>query len=102
MARVVISPLAEKQINECRAFYEDGAIGIRAVKIILSAFRRLARHPAMGRPVPEDPSLRELVIPFGHYGYVALYEFVPRARTIVILAVRHQRQAGYNRGMDNT
>lgn len=97
MARVVVAPLAERQINECRSFYEEGAIGIRAVKTILSAFRQLGLHPGMGRPVPEDPSLRELVIPFGHYGYVALYTFTPAKDTVTVLAVRHQRQAGYDR-----
>ena len=96
MARVVISPLAESQIGECRAFYEEGAIGIRAVKSILSAFKPLAGFPGMGRPLQEDPSLRELVIPFGHYGYVALYTFTPATDTVTILAVRHQRQSGYH------
>lgn len=96
MARVVVSPRAEKQIDECRLFYEEGALGIRAVKTILSAFRQLGRFPGMGRPVPEDPSLRELVIPFGHYGYMALYTFTPAVDTVTVLAVRHQRQAGYD------
>ena len=97
MARVVVLPLAERQINECRSFYEEGAIGIRAVKTILSAFRQLASHPGMGRPLLEDPSLRELAIPFGHYGYMALYTFTPTTDTVTVLAVRHQRQVGYDR-----
>ena len=97
MARVIVAPLAASQINECRSFYEEGAIGIRAVKTILAAFRQLAKYPGMGRPVLEDPSLRELVIPFGHYGYMALYTFSPATDTVTVLAVRHQRQAGYDR-----
>jgi plasmid stabilization system protein ParE len=37
--------------------------------------------------------VRELVISHGRDGYVALYRV--RAGTVVVLAVRHQREAGY-------
>lgn len=48
----------------------------------------------MGRPVAElEPEMREWVIEFGHGGYVALYRF--DAKEVVILAVRHGREAGY-------
>ena len=43
-----------------------------------------------------DPALRELVIAFGSTGYVGLYRIEERAKRIVILAIRHQREAGYN------
>ena len=39
--------------------------------------------------------LRELVIPFGSAGYVALYE-IDDGHTITILAVRHQRDDDYH------
>lgn len=38
--------------------------------------------------------LRELVIPFGSAGYVALFE-IEDANTVTILAVRHQREDDY-------
>ena len=39
--------------------------------------------------------LRELVIPFGGAGYVALFD-ITDAATITILAVRHQREDDYH------
>lgn len=41
-----------------------------------------------------DTFLRELIIPFGSAGYVALFEIEP-ATTVNILAVRHQREEDY-------
>ena len=39
--------------------------------------------------------MRELVISRGRSGYVALYSFEPVHDACLILAVRHQREAGY-------
>ena len=41
-----------------------------------------------------SPFLRELIIPFGGSGYVALFE-IEAPRTVTILAVRHQREEDY-------
>jgi plasmid stabilization system protein ParE len=41
-----------------------------------------------------NPFLRELLIPFGHSGYVALFEIEDK-HTVTILAVRHQREEDY-------
>jgi hypothetical protein len=38
---------------------------------------------------------RELVIPFGNSGYVALYRYEPGDDAVLILAFRHQKEAGY-------
>ena len=44
--------------------------------------------------IASNPFLRELLIPFGAAGYVALFEI--EANSIVsILAVRHQREDDY-------
>ena len=42
-----------------------------------------------------NPFLRELIIPFGASGYVALFEIENR-ETVTLLAVRHQREEDYN------
>lgn len=48
----------------------------------------------MGRTVDELPeAYREWVIPFGDSGYVARYRI--EGETVTILAVRHQREAGF-------
>ncbi|WP_245519153.1 type II toxin-antitoxin system RelE/ParE family toxin [Neorhizobium sp. BT27B] len=49
----------------------------------------------MGRPFSDNEPLRELLIPFGSSGYVALYRFEPADNTGYILAFRYQREAGY-------
>jgi len=41
-----------------------------------------------------NPFLRELLIPFGSAGYVALFEIEDQT-TVTILAIRHQREEDY-------
>ena len=56
--------------------------------------RRLGKIPEMGRPVEELPEeFRERVIEFGSDAYVVLYCY--DGVEVVILAVRHGREAGY-------
>jgi plasmid stabilization system protein ParE len=97
MARVVLTRKAAEQIAAFRAFYEDKdpMAGERAVTAILAAFRRLESYPLIGRPFRENALLRELVIPFGRTGFVALYRSENGRQRVVILAIRHQREAGY-------
>ncbi len=45
--------------------------------------------------VVDNPFLREIVIPFGASGYVALFE-IEDNETVTILAVRHQREEDYH------
>jgi plasmid stabilization system protein ParE len=47
------------------------------------------------KSVPDNPFLRELVIPFGATGHVALFE-IEDDRTVTILALRHQREDDYH------
>lgn len=62
-------------------------------RIIVEAINVLHRHPEIGRPARSD--LRELIISRGHTGYVALYRYDERDDAVVVLAIRHQREAGY-------
>ena len=66
----------------------------RAVQSIRHGVKALWKHPEIGRPVEEMPiEFREWVIDFGHGVYVALYHY--DGNEVVILAVRHGREAGY-------
>jgi plasmid stabilization system protein ParE len=56
---------------------------------------QLSRTPFIYRKSGSSPFLRELIIPFGSSGYVALYE-VEGADTVNILAVRHQLEDDYH------
>ena len=63
----------------------------RAAERIVEAILLLANHPYIGRPLRGD--LRELVISHGRTGYAAVYRV--RANAVTILAIRHQREAGF-------
>jgi addiction module RelE/StbE family toxin len=60
---------------------------------ISEAVSTLERHPLIGRPV--EQGLRELVISRGRTGYLALYRFLKAEDTVLVLALRHQREVGY-------
>ena len=67
---------------------------VQTVDLIMDALNILQNHPNIGRPVQHP--LRELVMSRGRTGYVALYEYDAQADVAVVLAIRHQRQAGYS------
>lgn len=70
----------------------------RALGVIKDALRLLEQFPFSCRKAGDGqhgPRLRELVIPFGASGYVALFE-IDDASTVTILAVRHQRESDYH------
>lgn len=72
----------------------DPAAALETVDLITEAVSVLRRHPDVGRPV--DQILRELVISRGRTGYVALYSHEEPEDCILILAIKHQREAGYD------
>ncbi len=66
----------------------------RAVKAIRGGVKALGKHPEIGRPAEDMlPEFREWVVEFGQGAYVTLYHF--DGKQVVILAVRHGREAGY-------
>ena len=66
----------------------------RAVQVIRSGVKVLATQPGIGRPVEDmQVEFREWVIEFGSGVYIALYRY--DGKEVVILAVRHPREAGY-------
>jgi plasmid stabilization system protein ParE len=73
---------------------QDADSALAAADVIQDGVMLLARHPEVGRPTT-DRNIRELVISRGNSGYIALYEFIEARDTVVILGLRHQREAGY-------
>jgi len=53
----------------------------------------LERHPLIGRPV--EDGRRELVMAHGRGTYLALYRWFPADESVLVLAIRHAREAGY-------
>ena len=65
-----------------------------ALFLILDAAEVLAAHPPLGRPAAGR--MRELVISRGRTGYLALYRYDEAEDRVLIVAIRHQREAGYD------
>jgi plasmid stabilization system protein ParE len=95
VAKVVYSARALDHIERAFEFLRDKNPDARlsAVAAIQSAVDNLAAHPLVGRRI--EGELRELIISYGHSGYVALYRFVVSLDEVRILAIRHQREVGF-------
>lgn len=96
MPRLTWSPAALRDVQRLYRFLseKDPGAARRAVKIIREGVKIIARQPGIGRPAEDMvPEYREWMIDFGATGYVALYRYDDS--TALILAVRHQREAGY-------
>jgi len=74
----------------------DRALAERALEAIRHAISGLEQSPFSYRKASDrgSPLLRELVIPFGSAGYVALFE-IEASEVVTIIAVRHQREDDY-------
>lgn len=97
MPRVIVTEGAVVGLARCRQFLSGKApeAANRAGQAIQRQFLLLEKTPDIGRPFPDEPDLRELVIPFGDSGYVALYRYEPSDDAVYVLAFRHQKEAGY-------
>jgi len=96
MPRVIWAPSALLDVQRLYRFLATKNIEAakQAAKAIRAGMRIIAEQPGIGRPVDEmEPEYREWLIDFGGSGYIALYRY--DGRTAVILAVRHQNEAGY-------
>ena len=67
----------------------------RADQVIEQHFSLLESDLEIGRLLYNLPELRELIIPFGDSGYLALYRFEENNDAVYILAFRHQKEARY-------
>ncbi|MBK8536136.1 MAG: type II toxin-antitoxin system RelE/ParE family toxin [Candidatus Competibacteraceae bacterium] len=68
----------------------------RAREVIGKSVELLREFPFTCRkPLSDNHFLREMVIPFGAAGYVALFEIEDNA-TVTILAIRYQREEDYH------
>lgn len=97
MPQVIVTEGAAEGLERCWQFLAAKApeVARRAGQTIERQFLLLETAPDLGRPFPEMPELRELVITFGDSGYVALYHYEPADNAVYVLAFRHQKEAGY-------
>ncbi|MBE0625548.1 MAG: type II toxin-antitoxin system RelE/ParE family toxin [Burkholderiales bacterium] len=91
---------AEEALDDLEQIFEfnykrDPATALAHIEAVRSAVLILDAHPRIGRPTGVGSALRELVISHGESGYIALYEHAPAEGLVRIVAIRHQREAGY-------
>lgn len=67
----------------------------QALAALRAGVATLKTSPFTCRKAGPSPFLRELIIPFGHSGYVALFE-IEDASNVVVVAVRHQLEDDYH------
>ena len=67
----------------------------QALAAIRAGVATLQSSPFTCRKAGASPFLRELIIPFGRSGYVALFEVVGSTE-VIVCAVRHQLEDDYH------
>ena len=96
MTRWLVSVDAAQDLEELVDFLRthQAEYAVETIDLILNALNILEQHPHIGRLVQNQ--LRELIISRGKTGYVALYEYDEAADVVLVLAILHQREAGYH------
>jgi plasmid stabilization system protein ParE len=94
--------LTAEAVEDLNRLYEfllkrDFDAAERAPAEIERALALLAYSPFSCRKalLQTNPRWREILIPFGHSGYVALFE-IEDDRTVTVTAMRHQREEDYH------
>lgn len=95
MPRLVFAPRALDDLDRLTDFLlaQSPELAVQTAPLIASGLAALRLHPLLGRPT--EHGLRELLISRGRTGYVALYQYDAAADRVLVLAVRHQREAGF-------
>lgn len=96
MARLAFAPRALQDVERLIAFLieSDPDAATATAHLLISGLRILKEHPLVGRPA--EHGYRELLISRGRTGYVALYSYDVVGDVAIILAVRHQREGGFD------
>jgi addiction module RelE/StbE family toxin len=95
MAVISYAPRASSDLQRLVDFLaaSDPSAAAQTAELIVSAVEALRHHPLLGRPV--ESGFRELVISRGRSGYLALYRYDEARDRVLVLTIRHQREAGY-------
>lgn len=96
--RLRVTEAAQKDLERLFDFLaaNDLEAAVRARAAIAKAYDFAEVMPFGCRKADDsDPFLRELVIPFGAAGFVALIE-IEDDETVSVLAIRHQREEDFH------
>ena len=97
MARIELAPELTHDFDHILDLLlgHEAADAASRVQDVTRAIDVLEQSPLIGRPIKAD--LTELVIGHGARGYVALYRYVEEVDTVFVLAIRGQKESGYER-----
>ncbi len=96
MPQVRYAPGALRDLQRLHEFLKlrNPTAARRAGETIRETVQVLGHQPGLGRPIEDMPDeYREWVIKYGDSGYLARYRMDDDI--VTILAVRHQKEAGY-------
>ena len=96
MPQVIFAPAAIRDLQRLRDFLRPKSTDAarRAGEAIRQGMKILGAHPHIGRMGDDLPEqFRDWLIDFGDSGYVVRYRIDDDA--VTILAIRHQKEAGY-------
>jgi plasmid stabilization system protein ParE len=93
--KVSLTREALEDLERLEAFLVELAFRHRDFDLPLRAMDAIQREMRILQTNPYTAQERELVIPFGSSGYVALFEIISE-HEVVISAMRHQREDDYH------
>jgi plasmid stabilization system protein ParE len=95
MSRIELAPEVGDDLDRIleHLFAHQAADAPSHIEDIIGAIDALERNPLIGRPARAGFS--ELVIGRRARGYVALYRYVAELDTVLVVAIRGQKEAGH-------
>lgn len=95
MFEVIFTPQALADLERLEAFLaaSDDPLAYQLLDFVLDGVVVLTHQPAVGRPLGQGH--RELIISRGRGGYLARYVLHSAEQRVILLGIRHQREAGY-------
>lgn len=96
MIDVIFTPEALADLERLEEFLwtSQDPLAAGLLAFVLDGLMVLTHQPGVGRPLADGH--RELIISRGRGGYLARYTFDPFHLRVIVLGIRHQREAGYN------
>ena len=96
MTDVILTPQALADLERLEEFLwaSNDPLAAQLLDFLLDGLFVLTHQPGVGRPLAHGH--RELIISRGRGGYLARYVFDATQLRVIVLGIRHQREAGYN------
>lgn len=95
MADVILTPQAYADLLRLEEFLwrAQDPLAAQLLDFVLDGLFVLTHQPGVGRPLEQGQ--RELIISRGRGGYLARYVHDLARQRVIVLGIRHQREAGY-------